>query len=173
MKELRAMKPGKESEHIKLTTMNDFFDRVRATYDSIARRAYEIFESNGKRFGHDLDDWFQAESELLNPVRLEVREADDGLMVQAELPGFKADEIEVNVEARRLTITGKRETQDKLKKEKTIYAERRSDQILRVVDLPMEVDTGKVTATLKGGVLELKMPKAVSAKQIKAATKTG
>ena len=83
------------------------------------------------------------------------------------MPGFNEKEIEVSVEPRRLTITGKRETETKEeKKGKTVYSESCSDQILRIVDLPANVDAEKATATLKNGVLHLTMPKAAKAKTI-------
>jgi len=116
--------------------------------------------------GRELHDWFQAESELLHPVHLEVAESDEGLTVKAEVPGFTAKELEVSVEGRRLTITGKRETKEERKEKKTLYTECCSDQLLRVIDLPVDVDADKVAATLKDGVLELKLPKAAPPKKI-------
>lgn len=65
----------------------------------------------------------------------------------------------VNVEPRRLTISGKREINKEQKKAKTIYREQCSDEILRSVELPTDVDATQVTATLKNGILELHMPK--------------
>ncbi len=81
------------------------------------------------------------------------------------MPGFNANELEVSLEPLRLTISGKRETskEDK-KKGKTIYEEQCSSELLRVIELPVEVDAVKSTARLKNGVLELSMPKAVQAK---------
>jgi HSP20 family protein len=69
----------------------------------------------------------------------------------------------VGVEPHRLTITGKRETSEERTSKKTIYMEQCSSQIFRAIPLPDEVDTSKVTATLKDGVLELWMPKAAKA----------
>lgn len=47
---------------------------IHATHDQVARRAYEIYVANGRRDGHDLDDWLQAEYELLaQPVRVLAR----------------------------------------------------------------------------------------------------
>ncbi|MGH9432194.1 MAG: DUF2934 domain-containing protein, partial [Terriglobia bacterium] len=100
----------KESELVKKE--GDFFERFQRLYDSIARRAFEIFESNGRSFGNDLQDWFQAESELLHPVHIEMTESDEGFNVRAEVPGFSPKELEISVEPRRLTITGKRETKE-------------------------------------------------------------
>lgn len=149
----------------------DFFQHFQRMYDSIARRAFEIFDGNGRFFGNDLNDWLQAESELLHPVHIDVSESDEGLNVQAEVPGFSPKELEISVEPHRLTIMGKRETKEERKTKKTVYKERCSDEILRVVDLPAEINTEKVKAMLDNGVLTLEMPKAAPAKKIAVETK--
>ena len=106
------------------------------------------------------------------PVHVSITESEDDLEVKAEVPGFNEKEIEVSVEPCRLTITGKRETRkDKEKKGKAVYSELCSDQIMRIVDLPASVDTGKATATLKNGVLHLTLPKAARAKTIEVKSK--
>jgi HSP20 family protein len=135
------------------------FDQMEDTFKALTRRAYEIFESNGRAFGRDLEDWFRAEKELLHPVAVNITESDESFQVKAEVPGFNEKEIEVGVEPRRLTITGKRETEKEEKKGKAVYAESCSDRILRMVELPAEIETEKVAATLKNGVLELTLPK--------------
>jgi len=53
-----------------------------------------------------------------------------------------------------LTIAGKRESEKEEKKGKVTSSARCSDQLLRIVDLPTEIETAKVTATLKNGVSE-------------------
>ena len=141
-------------------------ERVNAMFESVAQRAYQIFEGNGRTRGHEIDDWFKAEMELLHPAHVAITEAGDELEVKAEVPGFNEKEIEVSVEPRRLTIAGKRESSKEEKKGKTVYEESCSDQILRTVDLPMAVDADKVTATLKNGILQLTMPKAAKSKTI-------
>jgi len=159
-----AMQSVKAPGFVRATT-GDVFDQIQNTYYSIARRAFEIFDNNGRWLGNDVENWLRAESELLQPVRLEVSESDDNLTVRAEVPGFNAKELEINVESRTLTITGKHETQEENKKGKTIYSERRAQEILRVVDLPTEVDSSKVNATLKDGILNIELPKAAHAKR--------
>ena len=139
------------------------FDQMEDTFNALARRAYEIFEGNGRAFGCELENWFQAEKELLHPVPVNITESDESFEVKAEVPGFNEKEIEIGVEPRRVTITGKRETKKEEKKGKTVSAESRSDQILRMVYLPAEIETDKVTATLKNGVLELTLPKVAKA----------
>ncbi len=156
----------------KVTEFEKIFDRMHEMQEMISRRAFELFETGGRIFGRDLDHWFKAESELLHPVHVSIEETKEGLKVEAEVPGFKAEELEVSVEARRLTITGKRETaKEEKKKGKTIYSERSAERVLRVVELPVEVNSENVSATLKDGVLELTLSKAVPAKKITIAKK--
>jgi HSP20 family protein len=88
------------------------------------------------------------------------------------VPGFSAKELEVGVEPHRLTISGKRETSQEQSSKKTIYREQCSNQIYRAIDLPAEVDTSKVTATLKNGVLELSMPKTTQAQKVQIQEKS-
>jgi HSP20 family protein len=164
-----AMQPAKTPAPVKWR--GDVFDRFQQVYDSIARRAYEIFDNNGRWFGHELDDWLRAESEILHPVHLEVAETDEALTVRAEVPGFATNELDINVEPRRLTIAGKHETKDETKKGKTIYSERCAQEILRSFDLPAEVDSSKVTATLKDGILNIELPKAAHAKTVQVEAK--
>lgn len=166
-----AMQPVKAPVPIKQTATDDVFDRIQQTYESIARRAFEIFESNGRWLGHELEDWLRAESELLRPVHLEIAETDENLTVRAEVPGFSTNEIKIDVEPRRLTITGKHEAKEETKKGKTVYSERSANEILRVVALPAEVDSSKVHATLKDGILNIEMPKAIHAKTVRVEPK--
>jgi HSP20 family protein len=166
-----ALQPVKAPVPVRQTTTEDVFDRIQKTYDSIARRAFEIFDSNGRWLGHEWEDWFHAESELLHPVHLEITETDENLAVRAEVPGFTNKELTIDVEPRRLTIAGKHEAQEESKKGKTVYSERCAKEILRVVQLPSEVDTSKVNATLKDGVLNVEMPKAAHAKTIRVEPK--
>jgi len=146
-------------------------NEIKQMFDSVAQRAFDIFQSNGRPFGHDVEDWLQAERELFHPAHLDVSESTEGFTVRAEVPGFSAKELEVNIDGRRLTISGERETHEERKEKKTIYSERCSNQVLRVVDLPADVKVDGTKAILKDGVLELEIPKAVAAKKSPIASK--
>ena len=163
--------PEKEATPMKLLPASDLFDRIQDLSNSIAGRAFEIFEDRGRAFGHDLEDWLRAESEFLHPIHLDIAESDDAVTVRAEVPGFSAKELEVGMEPHRLTISGKREAKEDRTSKKTIYSEHCRNQIFRAVDLPAEVDTSKVTANLKHGVLELSMPKAAKAHKVQVEEK--
>ena len=141
-------------------------DGIKQRFNSLARRAFEIFESHGRLFGNDINDWFQAERELFHPAHIDLSETDDGFTVRAEVPGFTAKELEINLEGRRLTISGKREKHEERKHKRTVYSETCSDQILRVLDLPAEVNAESAKATVKDGILELELAKAAPAKKV-------
>jgi len=162
-----AVQPEKDDTSMRLLRGSDLLDRIEATSNSIARRAFEIFENRGRALGHDIEDWLRAESELLHPIHLDITESDDLVIVRAEAPGFTAKELEVGVEPHRVTISGKRQSHAEHAAETTIYSERCVNQIFRTVDLRGGVDPSKVTATLKDGVLELSMPKATKAQSVK------
>jgi HSP20 family protein len=142
------------------------FEQMKEFSQSVARRAYGYFEARGREFGHDLEDWFRAESELIRRVPVEIKEADGQINVRAEVPGFTADEIKVSVEPLRLVISGKSEKTAEEKKEQTLLSEFRSNQFCRELRLPAEVEPDKTTAVLKDGMLELVFAKAAESKGV-------
>jgi len=168
-----AMQPIKGQAPVKQIGPMSIFDRMQEVHDAIARRAFELFEGNGRWTGRELDDWLRAESEFVHPMHLELTESESHLNVRAEVPGFNAKELDINLEPRRLTITGKHETKDETKKGKTLYSELCAGEILRVVDLPTEVDTSNVSATLKDGILNIKMTKTAAPKSVRIELKNG
>lgn len=155
-----------EEKIIAIKPANNLSERIDKVFDAIAKRAYEMFDSKGRRFGHEVDDWLKAEMELVHPVHVEINESGENLEMKAEVPGFSEKELEISVEPQRLTIIGQRECNKEEKKGKTLYSEACCNQVLKVVELPMAINTEKVTATLKNGILELTMPKAAKGKTI-------
>jgi HSP20 family protein len=147
-------------------------DRIERMRDAISRRAYELFERDGRADGNHVRNWLEAESEFLHPVHVNLEETDGEFVVRAEVPGFTSSDLEVNVEPRRVTIAGKRETIKETKEGEALYSEECSDEIFRVIELPSEVIATKVSATLKDGVLDIQIPKAESKKSSSAATQT-
>ncbi|MBZ5660152.1 MAG: Hsp20 family protein [Acidobacteriia bacterium] len=145
---------------VKTGKMESVTERIHRIYDAIARRAYELFEQEGRADGNDVRHWLQAEKEFLQPLSFNLEETAGELVVRAEVPGFNANELEVNVEPRRVIITGKRESKKETKEGESQSTEEHSEEIMRTLDLPCEVDAGKVSATLKEGVLSIMLPKA-------------
>jgi len=87
----------------------DAFSRhLQKVSEAIAERAYDLFERDGRRDGHDLKDWYRAESQLLQPMPVEIGETGDSITVRADIPGFTDKQVELRVGARRLVISGKK-----------------------------------------------------------------
>lgn len=168
-----AVQRAREATPLRLTSFGDIFDRVNEMYNAIACRAFEIFDGRGRQEGYDFDDWVRAESELFHPAHLEVSESDDAFTVRAEVPGFKADELQVSLESRRLTIIGRRKSEGSSQRGKTIYRDNCCGEVFRAVDLPADVDPSKATAALKDGLLDLNLPKAAPARRIPVEQKVG
>jgi len=166
-----AVQTAPEPTALRLVEPTKLIDRINRIHEDIARRAFEFFEQDGGSFGRELDHWFKAESELLHPCHMSIAESEDSLTVQAEVPGFSANELEVSLEPRRLTISGKKNTSSDKSKGTTIYNEQCSSELLRVIELPVDVDATKATAILKNGVLELKLPKAAATKSTRIGVK--
>lgn len=140
-------------------------DYMKELSNKISERAYCIFEKNGSSGGHSLEDWLKAESEFLTPVRVDISETNSELILKAAVPGFSEKNLEVVAEPDHLFITGKVETQNQEKKnKKVIYSESVASEVFRSVNLPVPIDSEKVTAVLQDGVLEITMQKAAPAK---------
>lgn len=130
---------------------------------AIARRAFELFEKRNREHGHDWEDWFQAESELLRPVPITTRESVDQLSLRVNVFGFGENEVSVSIEPKRVVILGKKEVMaNESETEKIEYIDLQPDQILRVIDLPTEVSPEGAVVELQTGLLKFELPKAVS-----------
>jgi HSP20 family protein len=148
----------------KLIRPENHLDRLTRLQEAIACRAYELFEGRGCEHGQDQADWLRAESELLQPLPIQFREQEGRLAVEAQMPGFSADQIEVSAEPRRLIISGRMPLTDEEKAENTFSREVLAKEAFRLLDLPVEVDAGKVEATFRDGVLNITLPKRVAGK---------
>ena len=88
---------------------------------------------------------------------VDIHEDNDNLIVEAELPGYTRDEIDVNIEQGILTISAQRKVEEKKGEEH--LKERTYKRVYRRFSLPTSVNTEQVDAHLDNGVLTLKMPK--------------
>src|SRR5262250_418322 len=100
------LRKATESESPQIIRNDSNIERMEAIYNLIAERAYALFDGRGGEHGHDLEDWLRAEAEVLHPVPVEIIDSGDKLIVRAEVPGFAAKDIKINLEPRRLTISG-------------------------------------------------------------------
>jgi HSP20 family protein len=96
---------------------------------------------------------------------IEVQEEKDAVVVKAEIPGMKKEDIEVNLSGDLLTIRGEKRQEEERKEKGYYYSERTYGGFSRSIQLPTDVQAEKVSAGFKDGVLEIRLPKTEEAKR--------
>jgi HSP20 family protein len=100
---------------------------------------------------------------------LDLIDAGDSVLVRVEMPGVTKDALEISVADDTLTIKGEVKEEKEYKTEEYYHSERSYKAFARSVGLPTKIDEKRITAQLKNGVLEIRLPKAeeVKPKKIK------
>ncbi|MBI3610794.1 MAG: Hsp20/alpha crystallin family protein [Nitrospirae bacterium] len=96
---------------------------------------------------------------------VEIYEDKDDVVVKAEIPGMKKEDLELNISGQLLTIKGEKKQEEEVKKKGYYYSERSYGSFVRTIDLPKEVQSDKARAGFKEGVLEVRIPKTEEAKR--------
>jgi HSP20 family protein len=135
-------------------TAVDPFEYVQRDFDHLLGRLF-----NGSQAGGD-------GGARLAPYGVDIREDQDHFYVEAELPGFKKEDIDVTLENQTLTIAAERredntqgDTQGDGDKGELLLHERRYSKFLRSFTLPPTVDEQTVNAKLADGVLTITLNK--------------
>lgn len=96
-------------------------------------------------------------------LALDVRQTDEAYTIEASVPGFKPEEVEVTLDDNVLTIRGEHREESDETKGGYVRRERRSNSVFRQVGLPAEVRGDDITATFENGVLCVTVPRAQKA----------
>jgi len=108
--------------------------------------------------------------ELRGPA-IEIAEEKDDLVIKAEIPGIKKEDLQINLSDNLLTIRGEKKQEEEIKEKGYYYSERAYGSFCRSIELPTDVQAGKAKACFKDGVLEVRLPKTEQAKQREVAIK--
>lgn len=100
------------------------------------------------------------EAQLFPPINM--WQDDQAVHVEAELPGFSMNDLEITLHENRLTLRGRRESVTS-SGASYLRRERRAGEFSRAIPLPIEVDPDHVSAEFRNGVLHVTMPKAAAA----------
>lgn len=152
----REEKRAKKGQRVKLTII-DGNEQMRRMREAVAHRAYAIFESRGSGPWHELEDWRQAESELVRPLCCGRMTSGDSLWIGTDARVFEQGTIEIWVAPRKITISGEPGSD---KDVHSIGPRSREARIFRVLDLCIDVDPSHMTAKLHGPSLEILVRKA-------------
>jgi HSP20 family protein len=120
------------------------------------------------RFSEDFDNgWL---SSVTTPS-MDLAETDNQVEVKMDVPGMKAEELNIEILGNQLVVTGEH-SEEKEEKDKTFHrVERRRGSIRRSITLPCPVQEAKIAAECRDGVLTVTLPKADEARKRKIPVK--
>jgi HSP20 family protein len=104
-------------------------------------------------------------------ISVDMYESDGNLVVNAELPGLKPEDVDISLSDNRLTIKGEFQTEDEGERGNVYYQERRYGKFERSFALPTGIDTDAIDAEFEDGVLTVTLPKPEEAKPKKIPVK--
>ena len=115
-----------------------------------------------KHFTEEADRMFGYKTAMAPPdvwhPTIEVKEEKGNLLVTAELPGVKKEDVRVHVRGDALVVEGERKYEKEDKREGYFHTERRYGTFYRAIPLPELADVGKATARFNDGVLNVVIP---------------
>jgi HSP20 family protein len=98
---------------------------------------------------------------------IDVIQEDEDLVVRAEIPGAKPEDVDVTIHNGILTISGKVEEEREEERGGYLVRERRSGSFRRSLQLPHDVDEDQIKANFENGVLEVRVPGAAAVQEPK------
>jgi len=125
------------------------------------KRAFDLFRRRNGERASELDDWLQAERELVSSPACEVIDEEQELRARIALPGFDAKDIQVSAMPDALIIEADAAHTHEEKNGNVCLCQSSQTKLFRRLGLPASIDVDKVRASLDKGILEVTAPKAV------------
>ena len=96
---------------------------------------------------------------------VDIAEDNEAMTVHAELPGLKKEDVKIKIREGVLTLSGEKKFKEEKKKDKYYCVETQYGTFARSFTLPKSVDPDKIEASMKDGILHLRIPKKPEAKE--------
>jgi HSP20 family protein len=129
---------------------NDLFD--------LQSQVDQLFQSLGGGTGRTTNDG----PEFMN-LPVDIRQSEDAFVIEASVPGFKPEDVEVTFDDGVLTIRGQHRSETEDKQGQYVRRERRQSAVYRQIGLPAEVRPDEIRASFDNGVLRVTVPRAQKA----------
>jgi HSP20 family protein len=113
-------------------------------------------------FGLDFDDFFDAFSP--QHIKADLKETEQDYIVEADLPGYDKNGIEIRFEDDMLIISAEQDEITEEKGDNYIHRERRRGSFSRSIPIPKNVNSDAIKANYKDGVLRVVLPKVTPSK---------
>jgi HSP20 family protein len=118
------------------------------------------------------EDWNWPSWEHNHWPAIDVADKENEIIVRAEVPGCKAEDVDITVNRNILTISGEKKEEHEQKDKGYYHIERSYGSFRRDISLPAEVKSDKIEAACKDGILTIKLPKSEGTKAIKVKVKS-
>jgi HSP20 family protein len=102
---------------------------------------------------------------------IDIHQDENNVTINAEVPGCEPDDIDISISDNTLTITGEKKLESEKKEKGYYHLERTYGNFRRELTLPSDIDTEKIDASCKNGVLSITLPKTEKAKPLKVKVK--
>jgi len=131
------------------------FEEFERRFEDFFRRPFSLMEA----------PWLRRWPALAGEVSpaMDIFEEGGDIVVKAEIPGMKKEEIHVDINEKAVTVSGEKRKEEKVERKDYVHLERAFGSFARTFALPAEVQTDKARATFKDGILEVRMPKTAEA----------
>ncbi|HOX21414.1 MAG TPA: Hsp20/alpha crystallin family protein [Candidatus Paceibacterota bacterium] len=106
------------------------------------------------------EGWLESEGQLT----IDVYQTPQEIIIKSAVAGVKPEDIDISIVNDMITIKGQRSQEETVKSDDYFYQECYWGRFSRSVILPVEIDSDRVSASLKNGILTVKMPKLDKAK---------
>lgn len=131
---------------------------------------YQDLNTLTRQLDRLLDDAFlfpnteRRNRDIMSVPAVEIQETDEAVLVNLEIPGIDAKDLDIQVTTDAVYISGERKSEAKTEEKGVIRSEFRYGKFQRVIPLPAHIQNTNVTADLKDGVLNLTLPKTTEEK---------
>ena len=130
-------------------------------HDAVAWRAFHLYEARGCTLGHEVEDWGQAEAEVVRPLDCGVIEQDDSVCLTTDASCFGPGTLEIWIEPHRITLCGPSVIQTPEQAEEPLSAIGRKNWVFRTHELSAEVSPAEVTVRFNGPAMHIYLHRAL------------
>ncbi len=153
-----AKKETKEMVKVERAKHLTHLEEMEKRFEEMFRRPFSLLAPS----------WFPRlkmdEMEEVSPT-VDIFEDGNDIVVKAEMPGMKKEDIDVKLTEATITISGEKKKEEKVENRNYYRMERSYGSFSRSFSLPSEVQTEKAKAEFKGGILEIRVPKTEEARR--------
>ena len=149
-----------------------FFEDLSEAPQETREVEVDLVKSGGAVARHTSQEISDGNSENEGQLTLDVYQTPTEILVESPIAGVAPEDLDISITSETVTIKGKREREHHVRSEDYVYQECYWGRFSRSVVLPQEVDADRAEASIKNGVLTIRLPKLNRSKSKKLKVKS-